>query len=264
MTTRNFKQCGQAYGPTPASITATINGTVVFSGPVSTLDIPIPIRPDPSSGADPTIFTWTNSLDFTGTQTYSIAVTGSPLVLSFTGADHCFPNDSALFGTFYTQEINGVAVADPLTNVAIDGIVQTRGPDNGTLPGQWQWLIPAGSTLTAVLNINPAVPLYYIQFDSIPSNIQPGQSGTFVMNIPSVDPDRPLPHTYGWRVVNGTTTNADFQAVSGSLTFNTPTASFNITTVAHDPPQSPKIFTTEIYGLIQGNTLSTSNIVTIT
>jgi hypothetical protein len=261
MTTRTFKQYGQAYGSVPASITATIDGTVVFSGPISTLDTPFPSLP--GNIITPEIFTWTNSLDFTGTQSFSIAVTGSPLLLSGTLADHCIANNATEFGVVFSFDDDGVMVADPFTNVAIDGVAKQRGPDNTAFPGQWQWLIPAGSTLTAVLNINPPV-LSYIQFDSIPSTIQPGQSGTFVMNIPSVNPDEPLPVTYGWRIVNGTTTNADFQAVSGSVTFNTPTASFNITTVAHDPPQFGKTFTIEIYGLTQGKLLSTSDIVTIT
>jgi len=157
MTTRNFIQCGQAYGSTTSSITATIDGTVVFSGPVSTVNTPVPNRPDAATDPVPTIFTWTNTVAFAGTQSYSIAVTGSPLLLSFTGADYCIANNTAQFGTFYTYEIGGVTVADPLTNVAIDGVAMQRGPDNSTLSGQWQWLIPAGSTLTATLNVNAGV-----------------------------------------------------------------------------------------------------------
>jgi hypothetical protein len=158
MTTRNFIQCGQAYGSTPASITVTIDGTVVFSGPISTLDTPVPTLPDLSIKALPTIFTWTNTVAFSGTQSYSIAVTGSPLLLGATLADHCVANNVAEFGSFYTYEIVGAGVvADPLANVAIDDVARTRGPDNTELSGQWQWLIPAGSTLTATLNVNAGV-----------------------------------------------------------------------------------------------------------
>jgi hypothetical protein len=262
MTIRNFKQYGQAYGSTPASVTATVNGTVVFSGSVSTLDIPVPSLP--ANVAVSEIFTWTNPLDFTGTQSFSVAVAGSPLLLDFTTADHCAANNAAEFGMIYHNEIGGVSVPDPFTDVTINGVAMQRGPDNSTLSGQWQWLIPAGSTFTAVMHINSPAALPYIQFDSIPSTIQPGESGTFVTTIPNVSPDWPLPRTYGWRVVHITTTNADFQAVTGSVPYNTSTASFNITTVAHNPPQSSKTFRVEIYGLITGNSLSTSDIVTIT
>jgi hypothetical protein len=264
MTTRTFKQCGQAYGSTPASITATIGGTVVFSGPISTLNQPVPVRPESDGNVIiPEIFTWTNNVDFAGTQSYSIAVTGSPLLLTFTGADHCFANNVVDFSFFYNYEIDGVMVADPFTNVAIDGVAQQRGPDNSQLSGQWQWLIPAGSTFTATLNVDAGTSPY-IQFDSIPVTIQPGSSGTFVTSIPSVNPAYPLPQSYGWRVVNITTTNADFQAVTGSITYNTPNASFNVATVAPNPLEPSKVFRVEIYGLTSGNIIAISELVTIT
>jgi hypothetical protein len=152
MTIRNFKQYGQAFGATTASITATIDGTVVFSGPVSTLNTPVPSLPGDIETSE--IFTWTNTVAFAGTQSYSVAVTGSPLLLGSTAADYCVANNISHFDAFYTYEIGGVTVADPFTNVAIDGVSRTRGPDNSTLAGQWQWLIPAGSTFTATLNVN--------------------------------------------------------------------------------------------------------------
>jgi len=155
MTTRNFKQLGQAYGSTPASITASIDGTVVFSGPISTVNTPVPTRPD--SLTLPTIFTWTNIVAFTGTQSYSIAVTGSPLLLGDTSADHFIANNLAQFNSFNNYVIDGITISDPFTNVAIDGVAMQRGPDNSALPGQWQWLIPAGSTFTATLNVNAPI-----------------------------------------------------------------------------------------------------------
>ena len=157
MTTRTFKQCGQAYGSTPASITATINGTEVFSGPVPTVDQPLPTLPELSANVSlPTLFTWTNTVDFAGTQSFSIAVTGSQLLLDFTGADYC-GNRKEEFKNFYRYEIGGVIVADPLTNVAIDGLAMQRGPDNSQFSGQWQWVIPAGSTFTATLNVSAGI-----------------------------------------------------------------------------------------------------------
>jgi hypothetical protein len=94
---------------------------------------------------------------FAGTQSYSVAVTGSPLLLSWTAADYCVANNVSQFDTFYAYEIGGVTVVDPFTNVAIDGVARTRGPNNSTLAGQWHWLIPAGSTFTATLNVNAGV-----------------------------------------------------------------------------------------------------------
>jgi len=153
MTTRTFKQYGQAYGSVPASITATIDGTVVFSGPIPTIDTPIPF--DPLIFIDrPTLFTWTNTVEFSGTQSYSITVTGSPLLLVHTLADHCRADDALEFNSFYSRVSEGIVITDPFTNVTIDGVLQQRGPNNSDLPGQWYWLIPADSTFTATLNIN--------------------------------------------------------------------------------------------------------------
>ena len=158
MTTRNFQQCGQAYGSTPASITVTIDGTVIFSGPISTLNQAVPSLPDSSTESLPVIFTWTNTVDFVGTQSFSIAVTGSPLLLDYTAADHFYATNTSAFMPFYYQTVTGVSVPDPFTNVAIDGVSQSRGPDNTSLSGQWQWLIPAGSTFTSTLNVSAGYP----------------------------------------------------------------------------------------------------------
>jgi hypothetical protein len=154
MTTRNFIQYGQAYGSTPASITATIDGTVVFSGPVTTVDLPLPGRGNTSVSDLPTLFTWTNTVEFVGAQSFSIAVTGCQLVLDCTAADNTAANSISEFCSFYKQTIGNVTVYDPFTNVTIDGMAMQRGPNNDELSGQWQWLIPAGSTFTATLNVD--------------------------------------------------------------------------------------------------------------
>lgn len=158
MTTRTFQQFGQAYGSTPATITATINGTVIYSGEIPTLDTPLPPFPSFPSFTGVNIFTWTNTVDFSGAQSFSISVENSQLLLGKTLADHVIANNLAQFsGRFYSYDIDGVTVRDPFTNVTIGGVAQQRGPDNSELPGQWQWLIPAGTTFTATLNVNAGI-----------------------------------------------------------------------------------------------------------
>ena len=153
MATRTFKQLGQAYGFIPAVITATIDNEVVFSGVITTIDIPLPMLPDPAvSGIE--LFTWTNTVCFSGTQSYSISVTGSPLLLTRSLADNVVANDTAAFGGFYFFENNGVKIMDPLTDVTIDGISMHIGHERHELCGQLYWIIPAGSTLTATLNVH--------------------------------------------------------------------------------------------------------------
>lgn len=156
MTTRTFKQLGQSYGSTPAIITATINGTVVFSGEITSIDIPLPILPDLSViGTE--LFTWTNTVDFSGTQPFSISVANSPLLLTDTRADYCVANNVSQFQSFYSYIQDGINISDPFSNTAIDGVAVQRGPDSTNLLGQWYWIIPAGSTFTATLNVNAGV-----------------------------------------------------------------------------------------------------------
>jgi hypothetical protein len=155
MTTRTFKQLGQAYGKIPATITATINGVIVFSGEIPTADAPLPVLPDPSvTGTE--LFSWTSTVDFSGSQSFSISVTGSQLLLTQSLADYCVLDNTSEFFNFYSYDHDGVKSTDPFTDVAIDGIVTQKSSDI-QLPGQWYWTIPAGSTFTATLNINAGV-----------------------------------------------------------------------------------------------------------
>jgi hypothetical protein len=158
MTTRTFKQFGQAYGNTPASIAVLINGVNVFSGAVPTENSALP-EPPYTGIAGTELFTWTNTVDFAGAQSFSISVENAPLLLLRTVADYVYPQPNELpeFNGFYTYQIDGVTVADPLSNVAIDGVPVQRATDNSGLSGQWNWLIPAGSTLTAILNVTAGV-----------------------------------------------------------------------------------------------------------
>lgn len=151
MTTRTFKQLGQAYGSTPAVITATINGAVVFSGEIPTINTPIPPMPDTGlTGSE--LYTWTNTVEFSGTQSISISVANATLLLTDSFADNC-SNLTAEFAPFYSIQDDGVLISDPFTNVTIDGVAMLRGPDSSSLSGQWHWIIPAGSTWSATLNV---------------------------------------------------------------------------------------------------------------
>lgn len=153
MATRTITQQGQAYGATTASITASINGTEIFSGPVLTLDQPPP--PMPGTQIVNNLFSWTVDTSFTGSQTLSISVLGSLLILADTQANYILPgNVAADQGLSYWQTIDSQEVVDPFTNVTIDGSAQTRGSQP---TGQWYWLIQPGQTFQATVNITAAI-----------------------------------------------------------------------------------------------------------
>lgn len=231
MTTRNFKQLGQGYGAIPCVVTATLDGVVIYNGVVSTLDEPFQYGPFQGQPPGVELFTWTRPVDFQGTQQYSISVSGSPLLLSDTIADHVNRSVSAEFGIFYQWEETGnIIVSDPLSDSKIDGIPLVR--DHVMYSGQWCYPIFPGSTFTAALNVNPGVEPNYIVFDSIPSSVSPGFAGEFQVSIPQVSPTQPLPATYIWQIVNGTTTDADFTTTTGNVVFANANSAFSVSTVS--------------------------------
>lgn len=155
MTVRTFKQTGQSYGSVPTTIVAKIGGVVVFDGAISTLDQPPPILGD-SSAVYVDLFGWENTVDFSGTQEMEITVANNPLYLSQTLANYNWnagiATGAASFGTFYLLN----DVTDPLSNVVINGIPQTISPEirDLSINGQWHWVIPAGTTFVATVNVS--------------------------------------------------------------------------------------------------------------
>jgi hypothetical protein len=154
MTTRTFIQRGKAYGTVPCTITAKINNTIVYEGPVTTMDESLPTQPWIQANTD--LFSWTNTVDFQGTQTMEITVTGSVLVLSTVvanynslqnpGADH--------YGAFFYEIIGGVSFQHPFANVKIDGVTWPVQADESS-PGQGHCNIRPGQVYTADVRINP-------------------------------------------------------------------------------------------------------------
>lgn len=159
MTDRTFQQYAQGYGSTPAQVTFQIDGNTVFSGSITTVDQPWPSLPDPDFIAPAMAWTWQDQADFEGTKQISIAVTGSPVLLGQTFANNPLGNVAFIdqFNSFYSQEIDGVTYFDPFTDEAIDGVALS-GPFQASTPGQWWWTIPAGSTFTATMHVNAALP----------------------------------------------------------------------------------------------------------
>jgi hypothetical protein len=89
------------------------------------------------------IFSWQNQLEFEGTQTMTITVQGSPLLLTDTLANYL--GNITANGGFAPLPGN-----DPLSNVTIDGVPMSRSSEP---PGQWYWFIPVDSTFQATVTI---------------------------------------------------------------------------------------------------------------
>lgn len=149
MAIRNFRQEGQAYGSATAEVVVALDGVQIYSGPLTTVSGPLP--PQPGVDIDNLMATWQLPADFQGIKVLTIQVSNSPMYLADTTADRTLPSDvSAQAPIPYTQNINGVEVQDPLTNVSINGQSVSRSSE---LPGQWYWIILPGQTFQATVNI---------------------------------------------------------------------------------------------------------------
>jgi hypothetical protein len=162
MTTRTFKQYGQGYGATPATIAVTIDGVEIFNGDVPTLNEPVPVKPIvPSENLGVEIYSWTNDVTFQGTNSLQITVANGTFLMTDSLANYFkyvnppLPDASSgpdNFIFFYDVTIDGNAITDPLTDVSIDGVARTVTRPEGEL-GQWCWVLGAGQVLTATINV---------------------------------------------------------------------------------------------------------------
>lgn len=265
MTQRTFHQLALGFGTIPCEVTVSLDGNIIYQGAVATLDEPIPLLPNPDYDISNQAWSWQLPADFAGTADLSITVSGSTLYLAQTLADNPYqyvPDPASRYQIFFNIEVDGVSYSDPFTDEAIDGI-PLSGPYRPDEPGQWWWAIPPGSVFTSVLHVDPPKKPYVI-FDSAPQTVTAGDSASFQVSIPQVNPARPLPQTFAWQIVNGTSISADFVSTSGNVPFITTTSTFQIDTVAPAVPQGDRNFRVEILQPTSGNAIVSSHMITIT
>lgn len=254
---RIFQQLGHGYGPSPTTIVVQIDGTTVFSGPVPTADEPVPGE-DLAHNYGVLCFDWTESdTYFAGEKTLSIAVTNGVFKIGETLAQSSNVDPTA-YGSIYKEALGNLLLGDPLTNVVIDGVSRSR-PEQAPLLGQWGWVLAAGSSLSATMRVNILPANSYIVFNSAPTSMAPGATATLNVSIPQIDPNKPLPQTYGWRVANDTTVDTDFAAMTGNVEFTSQDSAFAISTT-----NTATAGTFQIWMLDQsGNLIGNSNMISI-
>jgi hypothetical protein len=157
---RIFKQKGQGYGAGPMSVIAKINGSVVYSGEVPVVDLPIPAMPDPEVDYGIEMFSWELDSMFSGNIALEINVSGEgTLLLTETVAQLQPVMDPTKFaGPIYAEEINKFNYTDPFVDVAINGVGYPTEHDP-ELPGQRYWLVPSSGKFTASVQINQFKPM---------------------------------------------------------------------------------------------------------
>ena len=161
---------------------------------------------------------------------------------------------SSVSGSFNTATLNGngsfniTTIADSTTEGDQTFQVQIRtGSTSGTI------LVTSGSVTVNDTSLTPA-------FTVTPASINEGSSGSFTVN------NLGAAGTYYYTILNGTTVNADFDAVSGS--FNTATlngnGTFTITTIADNTTEGDQTFQVQIRtGSTSGTVILTSSSVTV-
>jgi hypothetical protein len=183
-------------------------------------------------------------------------------------------------GTYFFTVLNSTTANADFSAVSGSFLVSgsTGGVDNGTgsfnitptadrvTEGSqtFQVQVRSGSTSGPVIITSASVTINDISltpaFTVTPASINEGASGTFtVNNLGSAG-------TYFFTVLNSTTANADFSAVSGSFTTSTlnGSGSFNITTVNDFVTEGAQTFQVQVReGSISGTVLVTSASVTV-
>jgi len=171
MTVRKFKQMGESYGTQPVLVVATLDGIESCRRYTDPVAAQLPVFPDHQvHGAD--LFEWTDAKTWAGVKTMTITVSGGIYLLTDTLATHglyrdlssptypppLLPGGPDRFCMPFTTVIDGVTFKDPLTEVTINGVVQTRERSSNTT-GQWYWVIPDGGMFSCTINIQPGVDL---------------------------------------------------------------------------------------------------------
>jgi hypothetical protein len=161
---------------------------------------------------------------------------------------------TATSGSFTTSTLNGsgsfniTPVADRVTEGSQTFQVQIR-----TSSTSGPVILTSASVTINDISLTPA-------FTVTPASINEGASGTFTVN--NLGPAG----TYFFTVLNSTTADADFSAVSGSFTTSTlnGSGSFNITTVNDFVTEGAQTFQVQVReGSISGTVLVTSASVTV-
>lgn len=230
---RTLQFMGYAYGNAPVLLNAHINGTIVFSGEVPTLDTPFPPQPQDMSPG-PALFSVENSplfsTDFSGSYPMTISVaTGNGILLQNVNCNY-----------MSTSQTVTEAVID---NSTITGNVLTVGTlISGTLAvGQWltgngvalgtaiknssgsDWIVNVHQTVEATTITasadeqisGNATAFFDCYFDPTTGEGDPRSN----IIIDGVEQPHPIPPTgtYTWQVWPGSTISCDLNVSLGNV-----------------------------------------------
>jgi hypothetical protein len=154
MANRTVQFRGFAVGTTPTTVTATYNGSQIFSGEIPTLTSPVPPADPSDVDTVPTMFTMELPMDASGNVPMTIISQGNPVTVCQIDANYC--NIANVVGNTVTFTSSGAdgylgiyrpyppnsptTPVDARINVTIGGVPQTISSEQrGNLLGTWWW-----------------------------------------------------------------------------------------------------------------------------
>ena len=157
-------------------------------------------------------------------------------------------------GTVTINSNSGSFTVTPTADVTTEGAEVFAVTVSGTLAGY------SISLTSSDITINDTSRTPTITNVSGPADVNEGSSASISVSTADI----PNGTVLNWAVNNGTTTNADFSAVSGTVTINSNAGSFNIGTVADATTEGSETFTVTVSGTVSGvGVTGTSGTITI-
>ena len=234
---RTLQFLGYAYGNTPVILNAHINGNLVFSGQVATVDTPIP---DPANGlpGNQVLFSATDpslSTDFSGALPMTISVaTGygilvcdilSNYMLLNTPADPCVMENSTINGS--TLTIGSVTSGTPAVGMRLisDEITTSNAYVISGSGSTWETNLDqtiAATTITGQLyyHIPGDATRFQNCYCSRPTNSEgtpDPRSSVYVDGVQQVPPKAVSEGIWTWEVDNGSTISYDLNVSIGNV-----------------------------------------------
>jgi hypothetical protein len=163
MSNRTVRIYGSGYGSVPATVTATVDGSQVFSGTVPTQPGPVPSLPAPPGTELEVLFTFDLPIEFQGNVSLTTEVADSPVVFSRILANYgnVFNNKGQYISTGADVYITSQGMPtpdkpledlpqDPRSAVTINGVQQIiPDPKPPGKSGTWWIVVSAGSTMSS-------------------------------------------------------------------------------------------------------------------
>ena len=231
MANRTLQFCGYAYGDVPVQLNAHINGTLVFSGAVATLNEVMP-DPDLNMSSAPVLFSVAESAlyptSYSGAYPMTISVaTGYGIAVCATSCNYMGSGtdpvefSGSISGT--TLTVSSVTSGEVKVGQKIFGTGVTGGTTIVSGNGS-SWVVTDSqtvgeTTINGVIPVAGTADVFLPCFNGAPANSEgtPDSRSSVQLNgVAQVPPVLPSPGEWTWLVDTGSTLECNFNVSVGS------------------------------------------------